>query len=245
METITAVPTMATKFVKPVDRFIIGLDIGKSVDATAIAVLHHKIIGLERYTNFLKKGFSKQHHAESYHVVALEKIPLGTPYPAQVHHVKQLLSRPPLTERTPLIMDDTGCGRPIGDMFVDGGLRPKRVTITSGLEVTQHNGDTWHVPKSVLISTMESRIHSKELKVAKALLEAGPMHEELCDFERHVSDSGRTTWGARVGTHDDIVLACSLAVWWAVRTALPQVTCGPIPFLDPAGWVGDQYVGGP
>jgi hypothetical protein len=81
-----------------------------------------------------------------------------------------------------------------------------------------------HVPKSVLISTMESRIHTAELKVAKGLLEAGPLKEELLDFERHVFDSGRTTWSTRVGRHDDIVLATALATWWAVKTAKPSWT---------------------
>lgn len=237
METITGVPTLNdVRYAKPLDRFIVGLDLGKSVDSTAIAVLHHSVTPLEKYTNFLKRGISKQHTLEAFHVVHLERLALGMPYPQQIHQVKQILARPPLTDRTPLVMDDTGVGRPIGDQFVESGLRPKRVTITSGLEVTQHNGDTWHVPKSVLISTMESRIHTGELKVAKALLEAGPMKEELLDFERHVSDGGRTTWGARVGKHDDIVLAVSLATWWAVRTAVPDFTCGPIPFLDPEEW---------
>jgi hypothetical protein len=62
-------------------------------------------------------------------------------------------------------------------------------------------------------------MHTGELKVAPALVEAGPFREELSDFERHITDAGRTTWSARVGKHDDIVLACSLAMWWAVRTA--------------------------
>jgi hypothetical protein len=242
METITGTPTMTAKFVKLVDRFIVGLDIGKSVDPTAICILHHTITGLEKYTNYLKKGFSKQHRQEKFHVVYLERLPLHTPYPQQVHMVKSLLARPPLPERCPLIMDDTGCGRPIGDMFMEGGLRPKRVTITSGLEVTQ-DGDSWHVPKSYLISNMESRIHSKELQVALELREAGPLKEELCDFERHVSDSGRTSWGARVGKHDDIVLAVSLATWWAVRTAGPDCWVEPLPHMvapqpwqDPPGY---------
>jgi hypothetical protein len=141
-------------------------------------------------------------------------------------------------------MDDSGCGKPVGDMFVEGGLRPKRVSITNGNDVSQLNGDSWGVPKSYLISNMESRIHSAELKVAKALLESGPLREELLDFERHVTDSGRTTWGARVGKHDDIVLACSLAVWWAVRTARPDWSVGPIPWLDPAAlWIDGEHIG--
>jgi hypothetical protein len=76
----------------------------------------------------------------------------------------------------------------------------------------QQSGNTFHVPKTVLISTLESRMHTQELKVAPRLVEAGPFREELSDFERHVTDACRTTWSARVGKHDDIVLATSLAV---------------------------------
>jgi hypothetical protein len=81
------------------------------------------------------------------------------------------------------------------------------------------------------------------IEVAKALMEAGPLKEELLDFERHVTDSGRTTWGARTGKHDDIVLAVSLATWWAVKTNTPLVIVGPIPWLNPEGWVDGEYVG--
>jgi hypothetical protein len=73
------------------------------------------------------------------------------------------------------------------------------------------------VPKGILIPTLESRIHTGELKIAAALSEAGPLREELKDFERHVSDSGRATWGARTGKHDDIILAISLAVFLATN----------------------------
>jgi hypothetical protein len=53
-----------------------------------------------------------------------------------------------------------------------------RITITSGSGVSQHGGNTWHVPKSVLISTLEIRMHSKQLKIAAALAEAGPLKED-------------------------------------------------------------------
>jgi hypothetical protein len=248
METVLGYPTLNdVRYARPVDRFIIGLDLGKSVDCTAIAVLHHTITPLDKYTNYLKIGISKQHTDQRFNVVHLERLPLGMPYPAQIHHVEELVNRDPLRGRAPLVMDDSGVGRPIGDSFVEARLRPKRITITSGLEVTQHDGDTWHVPKSVLISTMEGRIHTGELKVAKGLLEAGPLKEELLDFERHVSESGRTTWGARVGKHDDIVLAVSLAVWWAVRTSKPSVTSMPLEeffaTLNSDNYVQEQYVG--
>jgi hypothetical protein len=74
---------------------------------------------------------------------------------------------------------------------------------------------------------MEARIHTGEFRVAASLTEAGPLKEELLDFERKVSESGRTTWSARVGKHDDIVFACSLACWWAVRTGRATVQHHP------------------
>jgi hypothetical protein len=79
-------------YARPVDRFIVGLDLGKSIDSTAIAVLHHTVTPLEQFKNDLKRGTSKQLQDERFHVVHLERIALGTSYPAQIAHVKALLA---------------------------------------------------------------------------------------------------------------------------------------------------------
>jgi len=42
---------------------------------------------------------------------------------------------------------------------------------------------------------------------------------ELEDFRATVTDSGRWTFGARSGAHDDLVLALALALWRASRRA--------------------------
>jgi hypothetical protein len=178
------------------------------------------------------RGTTTQPSEERYDVVHLERLKLGCSYPAQIHHVKELMSREPLASRkAKLVLDDTGVGRPVGDMFIAAGLKAERITITAGTAETTRHGDRWHVPKSVLISTLESRMHSKQLKIAAALSEAGPLKEELLDFERHVSESGRLTWGARVGSHDDIILSISLALWWSVRMGVQQEgRIEPFPF---------------
>jgi hypothetical protein len=214
------------RYVRPVDRYIASMDVGKSIDNSAIAIMHHTIRALDQFANDLKRGVSKQLQEERFHIVHLERLPLGMAYPTQIAHVKALMAREPLVSgNAPLVIDQTGCGAPVADMFAASGLRNmQRVSITAGDQVNgPSNGNEWHVPKGILISTLESRIHSAEFKVAPALSEAGALKEELLDFERHVSDSGRATWGARTGKHDDIVLACSLACWWAVRTARPNV----------------------
>jgi hypothetical protein len=79
----------------------------------------------------------------------------------------------------------------------------------------------WHVPKGILISTLDARLHLGELRIAAALTEAGPLADELKDFQRKVSAAGRSTWEARVGKHDDLVLAVAIALWSFVGKPKP------------------------
>src|SRR5215470_17067807 len=102
------------------------------------------------------------------------------------------------------------------------GLRPNRVTITAGLEATQYDAYTWHVPKGLLISGLDARMHTGELRIAAALGEAGALRDELKDFQRKVSEAGRATYAARTGAHDDLVLAVAIALWFA--TSRPVVS---------------------
>src|SRR5258708_6211051 len=65
---------------------------------------------------------------------------------------------------------------------------------TSTGELTMNGGDTHHVPKGFLVSGLESRMHSGELKIAAELTESPALKEELRDFGRKVSESGRVTY---------------------------------------------------
>ncbi|MDI4236170.1 hypothetical protein OZ411_25490 [Bradyrhizobium sp. Arg237L] len=93
------------------------------------------------------------------------RLSIGMSYPNQIQHVANLFGREPLIGAT-FALDYTGCGRPVADQFERAGLRPQKILITAGNEVTQHDGDTWHVPKGFLVSERESRMHSGELKIA-------------------------------------------------------------------------------
>jgi hypothetical protein len=44
-----------------------------------------------------------------------------------------------------LVIDETGVGRAVGDIFVESGLKPVRISITAGKEVTAQGGNRWHV----------------------------------------------------------------------------------------------------
>jgi len=145
-------------------------------------------------------------------------------YPDVIERVLMLLAREPLcadvaTKRraADLVVDDSGVGRAVSDLMLDRGLRPIRVTITAGSEITGVGKDRFHVAKSELIATVDALMHDGRLKIAAALTEADAMKDELKDFRRKISDAGRSTYAARVGSYDDLVLAVAIAAWWANR----------------------------
>jgi hypothetical protein len=222
---LSAVAAGPPVFLPRSTRWIVGCDLGQSSDPTAIAVLEctkgvlDPNTAYERHTN---TGSLPQTPAERFDVRHLERLPLGTSYPAVVQHVRDLLARPPLCgdarcKPAELIIDETGVGRAVGDIFSEAGLRPIRVSITAGSEVSFAGRDRWHVAKTVLISTVDAMLHVGTLRFAAALTEAGAMRDELLDFRRRLSDAGRASYAARTGAHDDLVLAVAIACWWAAR----------------------------
>ena len=205
-------------------RWIVGVDLGQSIDPTAVAVMEH-IKGVLDYNSSWERhtgtGTIPQKPAERMNVRYLERLPLGLSYPAVVDHVKRLLATPPLCgdgklKPADLIIDQTGVGAAVGDLFEAGGMKPIRVSITVGSEVT-YAKRAWHVAKTALISTVDARLHSGVLRFAAALRDAPALRDELLDFRRHLSDAGRATYAARAGKHDDLVLAVAIAAWWASR----------------------------
>jgi hypothetical protein len=181
------------------ERFIVGADLGQSHDPTAIAVVRR----LERWPQ-----------KPLFQVGYLARLPLGTPYPAVVTHVTQMLGRPPLRGKVELVIDFTGVGRPVFEMFVGRGVSPIGVTITAG-DATTNDGLIYRVPKIELISRVQALLHDGRLKIHKELPDAPVLVSELQDFKADVTDSGYWKFGARAGKHDDLVLALAIALWRA------------------------------
>lgn len=206
-----------TQSVRAVDRWYVGWDIGQSIDPSAVAVLNHRVVPLQEWdTNHETKVF-RQKSTTHFDVRHLERLPLGMAYPLQIQHVTNLMGREPLlSARAQLVIDFTGVGRPVFDMCQRAGLRPHGVLITAGNEVTS-DGTISHVPKQYLISQLEARLHSGELKIASNIADAGALADELKDFARKVSESGRVTFNARSGSHDDLVLSLAIALFNALN----------------------------
>jgi hypothetical protein len=150
--------------------------------------------------------------ASLFQVGHLERLPLGTTYPAIVAHVSRLLAR--LPGGTELVIDYTGVGRPVFDLFMHSGISPVGVLITAGT-AEAHDGIICSVPKLVLVSRLQALLHEGRLKILKDLPEAETLVRELQDFRVEYTAAGHLTFNARSGKHDDLVLALAIAAWRA------------------------------
>jgi hypothetical protein len=205
--------------------FYIGLDLGQSNDYTALAVV-------EKVKASEASGGGAEGDPDL-HLRHLERYPLRTPYPEMVAQVAALVEDPQLRttrqdhrlgarvlQEPDLLVDATGVGRPVVDLFKERGLRYKAITITGGNKVTVASlGGGYGVPKRDLIGALEVPFHSGRLKVAAGLALWETLRSELQTFRRKVSlTTGMDTYEHwRESDHDDLVLAAALACWGAER----------------------------
>lgn len=115
---------------------------------------------------------------------------------------------------TGLIIGQTGVGRAVFDMFRASGLRPKGCTITAGENETW-TPDGWRVAKLQLVGRLQAMLHSGQLEIAADLPDLAALKTELQNFRVNFTAIGNMAFAARVGAHDDLVLAVAIAIWYA------------------------------
>jgi hypothetical protein len=124
----------------PRSTYFVGLDLGQSMDFTAIAVLER----VELTGEWDAVAFAHRKTA-ALRLRYLERVALGTPYPEVVERVRQVVRSPELEGRCQLMVDATGVGRPVTDMLQRAGLgcRLWPVLITSGQTERSSEGLEW------------------------------------------------------------------------------------------------------
>jgi Terminase RNaseH-like domain len=147
----------------------------------------------------------------TYHVRQILRV-RNKPYPDIVTAVRELLSSPDLRGAM-LIVDGTGVGVAVVDMFRAAGMLPIGITITAGIDHERVIGG-YHVPKRALVSVTEVLLQQGRVRIAAGLPHARTLTDELANFEVHISAAGHDTYSAREGEHDDLVLAAAMALWF-------------------------------
>jgi hypothetical protein len=203
-------------------QWIVSVDIGQSIDPTAVAVLSvRQPLDIEQVVTLHDQELALARRSpQRIDVRHLERLPLRMSYPDQIEHVARLLRRPPLNAASVrLVLDQTGVGRPVVDLFRRAGLGPVGITITAGDGETRTPEGDYRVAKLLLVSRLLAALHEGSLRIAKGLAETRTLAFELQDFRATVMQSGYTRFGAREGRHDDLVLAVALGTWLAGREA--------------------------
>ena len=200
--------------------FVLAVDLGQSHDYTAAVVIDSTGSGADRKHDVV--------HIERYR---------ETPYPEQVQRIAGLYQT--LRERarrlehqehepatTELVVDATGVGAPVLDMFREADLRPRGVIITGGETSSKADGID-RVPKRELVTALQVALQAKRLRIAEDLPLAEVLMKELRGFRVHITLTGHARFGNDVGSwreadHDDLVLAASLGVWLLEHGRSPQ-----------------------
>src|SRR5437879_2047511 len=128
--------------------FLVGLDVGQMADFTALAVLE--------YVHEVTRVYTVGH---------LQRFDLRTPYPVIVERVAGMLQRPGLAGQCELLIDVTGVGRGVLDMFHLANVSPLAVSIHGGSAVT-HQGREWHVPKKDLVYSLTALSQARPVRLA-------------------------------------------------------------------------------
>jgi hypothetical protein len=131
---------------------------------------------------------------------------------------------PPAPARPKLVVDATGVGRAVVDMF----LRPSMLEAAELVPLTITAGETWRrdrwgstrltgywVGKRELVSVLVARLQGGRLRFIPGDPLAGALEEELRNFKVKVTKAANVQFEAREGEHDDLVLSVAMALWIA------------------------------
>jgi len=190
----------------------VGVDIGQQQDPTAMVVVE-----TYRPVAIGPRDWPPLRHRIRW----VERVPLGTDYQRVVDRiavVADAANRISRSDSPMIVLDATGVGRPIVDMLrrcSSASLRA--VVFTSGEHETQPEYNVHRVPKRDLVQSLEVVLQARRLESVPDCPLQADLKAELAAFDFSISASGHDRYEGAKGSHDDLVMALCLAVWWGER----------------------------
>lgn len=126
-----------------------------------------------------------------------------------------LLAGPPLASaHVALLVDHGGVGFGIVDWLSEAGLDPIAIGITGGNRVNAVTDREINVPKRDIVASTQAELQAGRLRISRGLEHAATLADELRSYQVKISDAGHDSYAARQGTHDDVLMATGMAVWF-------------------------------
>jgi hypothetical protein len=211
--------------------YFVGVDLGKLTDPTALTVMCRSL-AINAVSGLPEKS-SRGDYLNRWECRALKRYKLGTPYLSIVADVLRICDRPELRPRPRLVLDATGVGVAVVEMFTRAlvdypDVECHSISITAGegfsavANLTRANmvaRGQWRVSKIQLIAAIREVLESRRFKVSKDPVTRKPIEfaevlvRELTNFREKITESANMTYEARQGQHDDLVLATCLPIW--------------------------------
>lgn len=183
------------KAAMPVQKeFFIGIDLGKSQDATAIVLLEKE----------------KTKDGEIIFVSDISRFEQGTDFVLQAELIERYLSYKPFGFwPTQTIIDASGLGVPVCDVLQSKGVKFRRAVIVAGDSSTLRKG-VRYIGRTKLLNGLVTRLGSDNFVLSERVPAMNALKCELASLYPEFNSRGVIY---KTDQHDDITIATSLAVF--------------------------------
>jgi hypothetical protein len=212
-------------------RILSGLDLGQVTDYAAFVLAECSAIPDPDPD---RKGYT----LNRYDVRHIHRWDLGTKYTQIVEDLKTWYSAKPELPNTTLLVDATGCGRPVVDMLTESTLLAdvRAYTITHGFTEGEYKDGHGTVPKLHLCGASQAALQQRRVRYADGLPLGPVLERELETFQVNVtSDRNEQFASWREKDNDDCVLALALCLWYGEK-----IGCGGGDYVLPTSTIDEQ-----
>lgn len=211
-------------------QYIVAVDIAKRRDYTAIQIYRDtpELIKGDARANSLDKHF---HHQDLVYQFKGQDMR----YQDLAMHIVRLLSDKKVQNNNDLIVDGTGVGVAVVDIFRERGLNPIPIVATAGGSARPIYSDIgnilgngpalkgmktvseWHVPKVEMVQAGQVAMEQHLVRIAPNVSHLEDFKEQLMGFKgRFNENTNYTKYDAEDDdVHDDFITCYLMAMWWA------------------------------
>jgi hypothetical protein len=204
---------------RPENRFCAGVDLGKQVASTAIAIVRLERLPIEILPGDPNRGLDvnlrQKLGPKKIFVEHEERLPLKQSFVTQAAYLKALSLREPYRSAgCEWIVDRTGVGGAMVDVMSDTyNLHCIRVAITSGRNPGSDRDGSLTIPKGELMSALMAAFANRELQISPALPDYAEVMKQMKAMQVSFTTHNSMVFNGASGVHDDFCTAFALALY--------------------------------